>query len=137
MRIFFIVCVPRGGLLQRSRAAFYDTVFFQHAGDGADEAFAVEEEAHFLYVFAVVSGLYLYRQFVAAVYLRPAGEAGADVVGSVFVALGDEVVLVPQRGTRADDGHLPSKNAPNLRQFIKARFAQEFSASSYPFIWII
>ena len=40
-------------------------------------------------------GLYLYRQFVAAVYLRPAGEAGADVVGSVFVAFGDEVVLVP------------------------------------------
>lgn len=93
--------------MQRSRAALDDALFFQHAGDGADEAFAVEEETHFLYVFAVVSGLYLYWQFVAAVYLSPAGEAGADVVGSVFVAFRDEVVLVPERGARADDGHLP------------------------------
>ena len=98
--------------------------FFEDAGYRAEEAFAVEGEADVSDIFAVVGGFYGYREFVAAVYLRPAGESGEDVVGSVFIAFGYEVVLVPERGAGADDRHFARGYTPDLRQFIQREFTE-------------
>ena len=64
-------------------------------------------------------------QFVATIDLRPAGQTWADVVGAVFVALFDQIRLVPQGGSRSDDTHLADEDVEDLRQFIEARLPQE------------
>ena len=122
---------------ERSGAAFDYSFFFENTGYCAEEAFAVEGKAHVLDVFAVVGGFYGYRQLVAAVYLRPAGEAREYIVGAVFVALGYKVLLVPERGTRADDGHFARCYAPDLRQFIEREFTKPSAAFRYPSFRIV
>ena len=86
--------------VQFAGAAFDDAFAHEDGEDRPEEAAAVEEEAQILDVFAVELRLDGDLQFVATVDLRPAGEAGADVVGAVFVSLLDEIRLVPQGGSR-------------------------------------
>ena len=57
--------------------------------------------------------------------LGPAGQAGADIVGTVLVPLGQQVILVPQRRARADDCHIAHKDVPELGQLVQTGFAQE------------
>ena len=78
-----------------------------------------------LHIVAVEFRLFVDLQLVAAVDLRPAGQAGADVIGAVFVPLGQQVILVPQRRARADDRHVPHKDVPELGQLVKAGLAQK------------
>ena len=78
-----------------------------------------------LHIPAVQLCLFGDLQLIAAVDLGPAGQAGAHIVGPVFVALRQQIVLVPQRGTRTDDRHIPHKDAPQLGQLVQAGLAQE------------
>ena len=91
----------------------------QHGNDGAEKAFAVKEEAQFFHIFPVEPGLYLNGQFVPPVDLRPARQAGAHVVGAVFVPLGNQVKLIPQGRPGADDGHFSRENLKNLGQLVQ------------------
>ena len=54
-------------------------------------------------------------------------QAGADVIGAVFVPLGQQVILVPQRRARADDCHIAHKDVPELGQLVQTGLAQEVS----------
>lgn len=65
------------------------------------------------------------RQFVAAVDLCPAGQTRQQSVDAALYAQGYEVVLIEKGRARADDAHLPFEDAPELRQFVEAGFAQE------------
>ena len=121
-QIFFLLL---GVLLQLARAALDHTFAAQGADGSAEEAAAVEQKAHFFDIFAVQPCLFLDRKRIAAADLRPAGEAGTDVVRAVFVALGKQILLIPERGARADHAHIPLENVPELRNFIQGGLAQE------------
>ena len=111
--------------MQLAGAAFYHAVALEHANECAKKALAVEKEALALYVFAVEGRLHGNFQFVAAVDLRPAGQAHGHVVCAILVAFFNQVVLVPQRRTRADNAHGPFENVEHLREFIEASLAEE------------
>ena len=64
-------------------------------------------------------------QLVAAMDLRPAGQAGADVVCAVLVPLGQQVVLIPEGRARTDDCHIAHKDIPQLGQLVQTGLAQE------------
>ena len=57
--------------------------------------------------------------------LSPARQAGADIVGTVFVPLGQQVVLIPEGRPGADDCHVAHKDVPQLGQLVQAGLAQE------------
>ena len=85
----------------------------------------IKGEAEISDILAVIGGLFFNGQLVPAVDLGPAGETRADVVGAVFVPLGDQVILVPQRRPGADDGHLPGEDLGDLGQLVQRGLAQE------------
>ena len=55
------------------------------------------------------------------------GQAGLDVVRAVFPALLDEVLLIPEGGPGAHQGHLAPQDIPELGQLVQAALAQEFA----------
>ena len=93
-----------------------------------EEDLQVHAEGQVSGVFPVIFGLYIDGQLVAAVDLRQAGQAWTNVVGMCFIARIDQVVLVIQRGARADDAHLPCQDVVDLGQFVQAGLAQERAA---------
>ena len=62
-------------------------------------------------------------QLVAAMDLRPAGQAGADVIGAVLVPFGQQVVLVPE-GRARTNALSASKDIPQLGQLVQTGLAQ-------------
>lgn len=123
-------------LVDFAGAAFYHTIALEHANECAKKALAVEKETLALYVFAVEGRLHGDFQFVAAVDLRPAGKAHGHVVCTVLVAFCNQVVLVPQSRTRADDAHGPLENVEHLREFIEASLAEEPAHLGNPFLGV-
>ena len=123
-------------LVDFAGAAFDHAVALEHANERTEEALAVEKEALALYVFTVKGRLHGDFEFVAAVDLRPAGQAHGHVVRAILVAFFNQVVLVPQSRTRADDAHGPFKNVEHLREFIEAGFAEEPAHSRNPLLGI-
>ena len=81
-----------------ARAALHHAVVVQHGDDGAKKALHVQPKAQMLHIVAIQPGLVGDLQLIAAVDLRPARQAGADVVGSVLVPLGQQVVLARGAG---------------------------------------
>ena len=112
-------------MMQRPRAALHDTVVVQHRPDGAKEALHVQPKAQVLHIVAVQPGLIGDLQLIAAMDLGPARQAGADIVGTVFVPLGQQVVLIPEGRPGADDRHVAHKDIPQLGQLVQAGLAQE------------
>ena len=112
-------------LVDFAGAAFYHAVALEHANERTKKTLAVEKETLTLYVFAVECRLHGDFQFVAAVDLRPAGQAHGHVVCTVLVAFFNQVVLVPQCRTRADNAHGPLENVEHLREFIETSLAEE------------
>ena len=92
-----------------------DAVASAYLAEGGDQDVAVEAEAAALEVFTVESDLDRYAAVVAAVDLRPAGKAGNQLVNSTAGTERDEVVLIEERGTRADEAEVAAQNAPELR----------------------
>ena len=67
-------------LVQRPGAALHHAVVVGHGLDGAKKASDIQPEAHMLHIPAVELGLFRDLQLVPAMDLRPAGQAGADIV---------------------------------------------------------
>ena len=57
-------------------------------------------------------------QLISSVDLRPARDPGRDPVNAPAGPQLDQVVLVEERGPRADKAHIPFEDADRLRQFI-------------------
>ena len=112
-------------VVQFAGSAFDDAFLHQDRENRPEEATAVEKETQILDIFAIKFRFDRNFQFVATIDLRPAGEARADVVGAVFVALFNQIRLVPEGGSRPDDAHLADEDVENLRQFVEARLPQE------------
>lgn len=112
-------------LVDFAGAAFYHAVSLEHANERTEEALAVEKETLALHVFAIEGRLHGDFEFITTVDLRPTGQAHGHVVRAVLVAFFNQVVLVPQRRTRADNAHGPFENVEHLREFIEAGLAEE------------
>ena len=97
----------------------------QHASYRSKEAAAVYQKAadaalfKLLHIFAVKGGLDRYLQLVAAIDLRPAGQPRKYVVGSVLVALRNQVILIPEGRPRPDNAHISQQDIDNLRQLVQ------------------
>ena len=102
----------------------------------SEKTFAVETERHFFDVFAVQFRFYGDFEFVAPVDLRPARKPGLHVICAVFIAFRNQIVLIPERGTRSDNRHLPREDIKNLRQFVKACFSQKSADFRYVLLGI-
>lgn len=123
-------------LVDFAGAALHHAVALEHANERTEEALAVKKETLALYVFAIEGGLHGDFQFVAAIDLRPTGKAHGHVVCTVLVTFCNQVVLVPQRRTRADDAHGPFENVEHLRQFIEASLTEEPAHLGDPFFGV-
>lgn len=106
--------------MQLAGAALDDAGTKHHAEDGEKEALNVKEKAELFDILAVKARLVHDLELIASVDLRPAGEPGLDVVSAVFIALFDQVILVPKGRARTDDAHLADENIPDLRQLVQA-----------------
>ena len=82
--------------VQSAGTALDHTVVVEHRPDGAKEALYVHAKAQVLHIVAVQPGLVHDLQLIPPMDLSPAGQAGADIVGTVLVPLGQRVVLVPE-----------------------------------------
>ena len=112
------ICNTAGG--HTARTPFDHAVMPDDLQRGQENALHVKQKAHFLYVFAVQAGFFGNFQFIPTVDLCPAGKPRTDVVGAVFVALSNQVVLIPQRGAGTNDGHISCKeNTKYLWQLVK------------------
>ncbi len=99
----------------------------------AEEATEVKQERKVLSVFAVKTGFFLNGELVSPVDLRPAGEARHYIIGSNFLTFGNQVILVPERRPRADNGDVVRDgNVPDLRQLIQAGTSQELAYTGDP-----
>ena len=71
------------------------------------------------------------RDRVAAVHLRPAGDAGADVQAPPL-ALVIARRLLDEVGARADEAHLPAEDVDELRQLVQPRAAEPAARARDP-----
>ena len=104
--------------MNRARAAFHHAIVIQHRLDGAKEALYIHPEAQMLHIIAIQPGFIGNFQLIPAVDLRPAGQTGSDVVGTILIPLGQQIILIPERRPRPDDRHIPHKDVPQLRQLV-------------------
>jgi len=93
-------------------------------------------EAELLHIFTVKLGFDRNLQLVTTVDLSPTGESGTDIVGAVFVALGDEVVLIPKGRTGTDDAHLAGEDTPELGQLVDTELAVDLAHFGDPLAWV-
>ena len=80
-----------------------------------------------LRVFPIPAG-FLFQiaaEIIPAVHLRPAAQAGTHVVGPVLIPQGDQVILIPQGGSWADQGHFSLEDIPQLGQLVQTGHTQE------------
>lgn len=114
--------------MQLPGAALYHTVSAQCGNGRSEEAAAIKAEAHTLHILAVQTRLVGNLQLIPAADLRPAGQARLYIVGTVLVALSQQVLLIPEGRARtrynvsnficnSDEGKkypasLPAKRAP-------------------------
>ena len=114
-------------------AAFDHTVALEHTHERSKKAPAIKQKAPTLDVFAVEGRFHGYFKFVASVNLRPAGQADRNVIRSVLIPFGNQVVLVPERRTRTDNAHGPLENVEHLRELVEACLAKEPAHACNPF----
>ena len=114
-------------VVQFAGSAFDDAFLHQDGENRPKETTAIEEETEILDIFTVKFRFDRNFQFVATIDLCPASEARANVVRTVFVALFNQIRLIPQGGSRPDDAHLADEDVEDLRQFVEARLPQEGS----------
>lgn len=107
------------------RFAFYDAFAPKNVEDRPEEALDVHPKSDLGGVHSIQSGLFLDREFISAVDLGPTGQSGGDVVGAVFVPFFDQVVLVPEGGPGADDGHIALQDVVNLWKLIQGSFSKK------------
>lgn len=68
-----------------------------HTNNRKENAFEVEEKTHALDIFAIQAGLGDVIQIIAAIDLRPTSEAWENGIGTVFVALFNQITSIKLR----------------------------------------
>ena len=86
-----------------------------------------------VYIVHIVGKPFLPRRKVSPMHLRPAGEAGANVMAVVLLFVVKRQVLHQQRSW-PHDAHLAAEDVPQLRQLVDAQRAQLLSEARQPFL---
>ena len=98
---------------------------------GAPQDLQVKPERAPSQIFRVKAYLLWNGQFIAAIDLRPTGQTWHQVAHAARGAQFNEVCLIKQRGSRANETHVAFENAPQLRNLIKAGFSQQRADRRY------
>lgn len=114
-------------LMQLSRATLDHAVAPQGGNGCPEKAAAVKGKAHAPHIFTVQPRLVRDLQLVPATDLRPAGKAGLHIIGTVFIPLRQQILLIPEGRPGTNNAHVAPKNIPELRNLVKGCLAQEFS----------
>ena len=113
--------------MQFPGTALDNALVFEYGEHRFEQEPDIVEKAPFFDVFAVKLCLDGDLQFVSAADLRQPCQSRFHVVGVVQIPFGDQVVLVPQGGSRTDETHLTGENVEQLRQLVDRRFPDELS----------
>jgi len=100
------------------------TITFDNLQEGHPQNLNIKPKALTHQVFSIQRNLLRNRQLVAAVDLRPTGQARYQGVHTLLCAQINQVLLVEQRRTRAYKAHIIHQNAPQLGQLIQAALTQ-------------
>ena len=101
-----------------------DAISARRLEDGEEKDLEVEEKRSVVDVPDIEAKLLSPRKGVATVDLRPAGDAGANLVASHLLG---RIARKVSRGERArtDERHFPREDVQELRQFVQGGRAQE------------
>src|SRR2546427_506198 len=110
----------RHGRVSRSVHSFRAENF--HEGEKQNPQ--VEPERSMIHIPHVEPQTFLPGLRVAAVDLRPAGNARAHLMPADLLG-GIEREVLDEQGPRADETHVPAKDVPELRQFVEAVAAHQ------------
>ena len=112
-------------------AAFHNAVRLYHACNRTEKTFCVHEKSLFPHIFTVQFRFLHNFQLIPPVNLRQTCQSGQNIICPVFLPLRNQIILIPQRGTRTDHAHFSPENIPNLGKFIQTGLAQYLSNSCY------
>lgn len=110
----------------RSLGTLVDAFSFQHLQHGHPEYFHIQPEGDVIYVVDVQLKLAGPADAVAAVHLRPASDAGPDLVAAVLL-FGVEGQVFQQQRPWANDAHVSLQYIVQLRQFIQRSLADKIT----------
>ena len=102
-----------------------NVILLKNFKGGAAQDLQVKPQRAPLQIFRVKAHLLWNGQLIAAIDLRPTCQAWHQVAHAARGAQFNKVRLIKQRGARANETHVAFENAPQLRNFIKAGFAQQ------------
>lgn len=74
------------------------------------------------------------RQFITAINLCPAGQAGGQAMHLFLSPQNDQIILIEKGRAGADDAHFAGEDAEQLGEFIEAGFAEELADRCQPLI---
>ena len=115
--------------LHGARAALDDALAAEDICKCLKDALHVKERAYVACIVAIEPCLLRDLERIAPVHLCPARDARVDVIGPVLVALGDKVVLVPERRPGSHEHHfflrVKAQHVEDLRQLIEAVLPEE------------
>ena len=95
----------------------------QHLDEGQPQNANVKLQGLALQIDHIQLDLFRNRQLVAAIDLRPTGQAWHQGVHALLYAQSNQVLLIEQHWARAHKAHVPRQNAPQLRQLVQAALA--------------
>ena len=55
----------------------------------------------------------------------------------ILISLGHQILLIPERGARADNGHIANEDIPKLRQLVEACFSQHAANAGNAMVGIL
>ena len=107
-------------------ATFHDTILPEYTYKGTEKAAKIHTRTIFFHIITVEFCLDGNLQFISAIDLRPSGESGKHIIGTVFIPFRDQIILVPERRSRSHDAHVPFEDIEDLRELIQTGATQKF-----------
>src|SRR5208283_2412700 len=125
-------CAPHE-LRHRGMTRLADAISPHQSQHREVQDFGIEPEALMIHVPNVQLELLLPGEVVSSVHLRPSSDARLHLVATALESRVSGQVFGKQR-SRADQAHIPLEHVPELRQFIEAGAAKEFSQRGQPLL---
>lgn len=85
----------------------------------------IKEKTHTIYIFSIQTSLGYVIQIITTIDLRPTGEAWKNGIGSVFIALINQISLLTDDGTGTDKAHVAFEDVDELWEFVNRALTKE------------
>ena len=113
--------------VQFAGSTFNHTVVHEHGSNCAKKTFQIHPWSQMFDIFAIQSCFVRNLQFISSIDLCPPGQPRCHIIGTIFLTLCYQIILIPQCRPRSYDTHFSFEDIKNLWQFIQTGFAQKFS----------